>query len=233
MSGFRDIHAHFVYGVDDGAQTKEKMEAMLDMAHENGVTSLYATPHITPGVYPFDEALFAQHFEEAQAYCRQKGYPITLHAGAEIMYTPMIRRCAEEKMLPLLGDTEHILMEFVPDVSYREIEEAVSLMERSGYSVILAHIERYDCLYHKKNAYRLREEHDVRFQVNCGTVIDRRGFLRDRCITKWFRDGLISYVASDAHGCTRRPCRMKQAYEVLCQRVGEECAARVTGLHHS
>ena len=32
MSGFMDYHAHFVYGVDDGAQTREEMYAMLDAA---------------------------------------------------------------------------------------------------------------------------------------------------------------------------------------------------------
>lgn len=32
MSGFMYYHAHFVYGVDDGAQTREEMYAMLDAA---------------------------------------------------------------------------------------------------------------------------------------------------------------------------------------------------------
>ena len=32
MSGFTDYHAHFVYGVDDGAQTREEMYTMLDAA---------------------------------------------------------------------------------------------------------------------------------------------------------------------------------------------------------
>ena len=32
MSGLTDYHAHFVYGVDDGAQTIEDMYAMLDAA---------------------------------------------------------------------------------------------------------------------------------------------------------------------------------------------------------
>ena len=32
MNGFTDYHAHFVYGVDDGAQTREEMYAMLNAA---------------------------------------------------------------------------------------------------------------------------------------------------------------------------------------------------------
>ena len=32
MSGVTDYHAHFVYDVDGGAQTREEMYAMLDAA---------------------------------------------------------------------------------------------------------------------------------------------------------------------------------------------------------
>ena len=38
MSGFTDYHAHFVYGVDDGARTREEMYAMLDAAVQDGVS---------------------------------------------------------------------------------------------------------------------------------------------------------------------------------------------------
>ena len=48
MSGFTDYHAHFVYGVDDGAQTREEMYAMLDAAAADGVRHLFATSHSTP-----------------------------------------------------------------------------------------------------------------------------------------------------------------------------------------
>ena len=50
MSGFTDYHAHFVYGVDDGAQTREEMYAMLDAAAADGVRHLFATSHSTPGM---------------------------------------------------------------------------------------------------------------------------------------------------------------------------------------
>jgi len=39
MSGFTDYHAHFVYGVDDGAQTREEMYAML--ANINGLMQAF------------------------------------------------------------------------------------------------------------------------------------------------------------------------------------------------
>ena len=53
MSGFTDYHAHFVYGVDDGAQTREEMYAMLDAAAADGVRHLFASSHWTPGMEHF------------------------------------------------------------------------------------------------------------------------------------------------------------------------------------
>ena len=230
MIGFRDIHAHFVYGVDDGARTREEMFAMLDAAHRDGVTDLCATPHVTPGVKPFDGLSFSRHFDLAQEYCRENDYPLELHAGAEILYTPALARYAEEGMLPTLGTTDFALMEFVPDVSLAEAESAVELMERAGYRLVLAHIERYRCMFHG-NAQRIKRNHHVYFQVNCQTVIEKKRFLKAREINGWFEDGLIDYVATDQHNCTSRRTRMREAYQILREEYGTRYANRLVGLN--
>ena len=52
MRGFRDIHSHFLYGLDDGAQSRQDMERMLYAAYQDGIVHRYATPHALPGVAP-------------------------------------------------------------------------------------------------------------------------------------------------------------------------------------
>ena len=133
MSGFRDIHSHFVYGVDDGARTEKDMQAMLDAAQAEGITDLYATPHVVPGIKPFDKETFDRHLKRAADYCYAKGYELALHKGAEIMYTPAIRQQALDNDLPTLGETDFVLMEFSPSIRYAELEEAVELMEMWVY----------------------------------------------------------------------------------------------------
>lgn len=88
IKGFTDIHAHFLYDLDDGAKNQREMEAMLDAAHREGIATLYATPHTTPGVQPFDGALYTQRLEEARSYCRKKGYEVRLNTGAETYAHP-------------------------------------------------------------------------------------------------------------------------------------------------
>lgn len=230
MIGFRDIHAHFVYGVDDGAQTREDMFTMLDVVNQDGVTDLCATPHVTPGVKPFDGLSFNRHFEMAQQYCRDQGYPIELHVGAEILYTPAIVHYAEDGLLPTIGNTRFALMEFVPDISLKELVYAVELMEHSGYQLILAHIERYNCMYHG-NAARIKESHEVLYQMNCQTIIEGKRFLKTREIKSWLKDELIDYVATDQHNRTSRRSRMREAYHILKEDYGMRYANRLVGLN--
>lgn len=230
MSGYTDIHAHFVYGVDDGARTKRDMEVMLDAAYEDGITTLLATPHVTPGIEPFDWQLFLRRLNEARAYCRQRGYAMRLHSGAEVMFTPAAERFIREKRLYTLAESEDALVEFVPDISFTEMEDAISLLERSGYNTIIAHAERYVCLFKRHNARYLKGHHDVRFQMNCNTVLNKRGFFRRWRIESWLREGIIDFIASDAHDVKIRPFRMKAAHRALRESLDDYEADRVMGI---
>lgn len=228
MNGFTDIHTHFIYGVDDGAQTQQDMMDMLDAAHLDGVVHLIATSHSTPGVHPFSEEVYEKHLEEARQYCKSCGYAISIDEGAEILYTPAIRNDAQEHRLKTLADTKYILVEFVPDITYKEIKEAVQFLENCGYVTILAHIERYPCL-RARMAYRLKKAYHIYYQINTHTVLDaHRGFKAYR-IRRWLKDGLIDFVATDSHNCTNRPTQMKKAYKELVHIVGEKEALRLTG----
>ena len=101
MKGYTDIHAHFVYGMDDGAQTREEMCAMLDAAEADGIGLLYATPHVVPGVRPFDWETYERRLREARAYCGARGYGMELRAGAETVLLEFFFQydgCALEKL---------------------------------------------------------------------------------------------------------------------------------------
>ncbi len=231
MSGFIDIHSHFLYGVDDGPQTAEEMQAMLDAAYGNGIRGIMATPHVTPGIHPVDEEKIAQHLNEARAYCETKGYDMQLFSGAEILYTPAMERFIEERRLPTLSGSESVLVEFSPDVPMDELDRAVQHMDRAGYTVILAHIERYQCLCRGKAAWQFRERHPrVQYQVNGRTLAHLHGFFQSRMIKGWLKDRLIHFVGSDAHHVDWRRFCMREAYESLLTLVDEGYAKQLVGM---
>lgn len=225
---FSDIHAHFVYGMDDGAQTQSDMEAMLDAAWRDDVAKLIATPHITPGIQPFDNERFRRRLNEARSYCRRRGYAMELCAGAEVLYTPALAYYVRENPLPALDNSQRVLIEFANAISYAEIASAVTLLEEHGYIPVIAHVERYRALA-GFNAYRLKKHSGALYQVNGHTLINKNGFFRDQWIHRWFCDQLIDFVASDCHSCNVRKTCMKSAYAVLVKRYGVAYADRLTG----
>lgn len=229
MMRFSDIHSHFVYGMDDGAQTREEMEAMLDAAAADGIAKLIATPHMTPGIYPFDEERFRKHLDEAQEYCARCGYGMELYSGAEILYTPALEHYADGRRLITLAHSEYVLLEFAPALPYQEIKSAVEMLGRSGYTPIIAHVERYRELGGAR-IYQLKEQTAVKYQMNCRTVLDSGGMIRNARIRKWLRDELIDYVATDSHDCTHRRTCMKRTYELLVRQYGEHYAERLVSM---
>lgn len=231
MSGFFDIHSHFLYGVDDGPKTPEEMQQMLDAAYQNGIRSIMATPHVTPGIHPVDEEKIALHLDEARAYCARKSYDMHLFSGAEILYNPAMERFIEERKLPTLAGSDSVLVEFSPDVPLAELDQAVEHMTRMGYTVILAHIERYQCLCRGKTAWQFREDHpQVQYQVNARTLANLHGFFQSRMIKGWLKDRLIHFVGSDAHHINYRRFCMREAYESLLNLTDEDYAKRLVGL---
>jgi len=158
MSGFTDYHAHFVYGVDDGAQTREEMYAMLDAAAADGVRHLFATSHSTPGMEHFPQEVYDRHLALARAYCTQKGYDLKLEHGSELLYTPATGYAAVQRQMLTLGDTGWVLLEFVPNITAKELETALQEITGAGYRILVAHIERYPCLAQHGLLARLHEQ---------------------------------------------------------------------------
>lgn len=231
MSGFTDIHQHLVFGVDDGPETFRETRAMVRAARRDGIGNIIATPHIAPGVVDFDLEAYYEKLERIRAYCAKLVPEVTVFSGAEIFYTETTCRLLKERRIPTLADTEYVLVEFSPEVRYENLADAVSGILRGGHIPVLAHVERYQCLaQHPNKAEELKQELDVRYQMNCSTILGEKGFFVNRFCKRLLRNGLLDAVATDAHNIDSRPVRMKEAYRLLCKEYGKEYATRLTGL---
>lgn len=226
---FLDLHTHVVYGVDDGARTEEQMRAMLDAAAANGITTLVATTHATPGLEEFPQERYQRHLDAAQAYCQQQGYGLRLYPGAELLYNPMLRDAARENGLPTLAGTDWVLMEFLPQTSAKELENGLEEVAVCGYSILMAHVERYRCLESRGLLEKLKARYPVACQMNGSTVLEPGSFWKRRRVERWLNSGVIDVVASDAHNTTSRPVNLREAYQKLKLTFGEETADRLTG----
>lgn len=230
MSGYIDIHQHLIYGMDDGARTREKSEEMMRAAAADGTEIVLGTTHVTPGVEPFDGLLYRARVDELNELSEAEGIGLRILPGAEVLYTEQTGRFLRERRIPTLAGTDWVLIEFDPGARYEELRKALTNVLLAGYVPVVAHVERYKNLARSvKKSAALKRELDVLFQMNCSSVIGGRGFMRDRRAKRLLDEGLIDVVASDAHNTDRRPTRMNAAYRTLEKRYGSDTARRLMG----
>lgn len=231
--GTTDIHHHLLYGMDDGARSAEEMRSMLRRAAAEGISRIVATPHITPGVRPFDEEQCARSLDEAREICAKDGLDIELHGGAEILYTDLACRFLEEGRAPTLAGTRYVLVEFSPDERWERLRDALGHLRRAGFLTIVAHAERYDCLVkHPARLEELRDEWEICFQVNCASFLRNKGFFVNRFLRRMLEEDLLDCVATDAHRAEgMRVANMRGAYEALCRQIGEARARKCADGH--
>ena len=229
MSNFVDVHHHLIYGIDDGAKSLEDMQQMILRASEEGVTDIVCTSHVTPAVEPFPMEKYLSHLDEARAFIAEQGIGMHLHPGCEVLYTDAAARLIQEDHYPSLADSSVVLVEFMPDVSMRELVAAATNFGMAGYDVLFAHVERYEVLRNLKYVRALREEMGVYMQMNASTVIGKRGFFTERWFRHMMEEGCIDCVATDSHNLTHRSCKMRQCHEVLTAKYGVELADELCG----
>ena len=132
--GFSDLHQHVLWGLDDGPQTSEQMRALLRQDVEEGIQLVFATAHAYPKLRAFDLALYRERLAEANACCESECWPLRVVPGCEIHYCSAVPDHLSAGRLPTLGYSHHALIEFAPDVSPAEIEEAADRLYRTGYT---------------------------------------------------------------------------------------------------
>lgn len=227
-----DIHQHLLWGVDDGAETPEHMQAMLREAHRQGIRTVVATPHAIPGLEPFDLGLCRERQEEAQHFCYREGLDIKVHLGAEIAWTGQTILSLRQSRIPTLGDSDYVLVELWRDISWKTASDVVRQLIGAGYCPILAHPERYCAfLMSPKQTIRFREETGVLLQINAAALLNPAGILQRRFIRMLIDGRAADAVATDAHGCSERPVNLAAARDWLISSTDETYAAQVTSFN--
>ena len=224
---FTDLHHHLIFGIDDGAQSEQEMQQMINIACQDGIKQLVATAHMLPGIRQFPYEVYLSRLQAANAYCQSNNLPLKVYAGAEVYYTEeTVRLLAQGQVLTLAGH-RIVLVEFSPHTPYDEIEKAVRKIGNTGYEVILAHAERYQCLRKIDKVHSLRNLYGVQIQVNANTVITNKGLFSGLWLKKMFAENAIDIIATDSHDTTVRRSCMAKAYAEIAGRYDEALAKKL------
>lgn len=227
IQGYFDIHSHILPGVDDGSQNMEMTLEMVDTAYKQGVRTMIATPHYYPGHKNFKKNEIEAIYKETVSAIGDKYKDFTLLLGNEIYYKEEIIGLLKKKEIFTLADTRYILVEFSTVADYRYLYNAVQQCINNGYYPVLAHVERYQCLYKKEEKVSELIRAGAYIQVNAENY--RKGpFLlgRSYCM-KLIKSGMIHFLGSDCHNMKERQPDFGQAVNYLEQKIDKKALNRL------
>ena len=224
-----DIHSHIVFDVDDGPKTIEDSRALLEESYRQGVRTIISTSHRRKGMFETPEAKIEENFKQVQELAKEIADDLTILYGAEIYYTSDILDKLEQEKIPRLADSQYALIEFSMITPYKEIHTALSNVLRLGVTPVVAHIERYHCLENDEKKVQELINMGCYTQINSSSVLrpkllgDSHKFMKKRARYFLERD-LVHIVASDMHNLDGRPPYMKEAYEIVSKKYGQDKA---------
>ena len=191
-----DIHNHILYGVDDGSKDLDMSLAMLKEEMEQGVTTIYLTPH--QNQQTLTGPLLKERYQSFLEELKEKGIDMDLRLGAEIYYYPGLKQDLLSGKALTMDESKYVLVEFSTRTE-TNVSEIVYELVMAGFTPIIAHIERYP--YLKKEDYFDIKEAGGLIQINSSSF----SHFSSRGLIKYLlKNGLVDYVATDAHDNSKR-----------------------------
>ncbi len=208
--GLMDLHTHILPGVDDGSESMEQTVHMLQIAYEEGIRTIIATPHYEAGAKNLAPEQLKQICSQVQDEAWKIDRDMKILLGNELYYSESILEAIQSGAALTLAGSRYILVEFSPKEAYNNIFRGLTRLTGAGYLPIVAHIERYRCLYKKEDAILELHNLGCYLQMNCksllGGILDTEAMYHRKLI----QQGLIHFLGSDCHDDqVRLPCMMK------------------------
>lgn len=226
MSGYVDIHAHVLPGIDDGPSDLESALQMLQAAASTGITTIAATPHLRsdfPGVHIRELAQRCQELRDASA---TEGIEIEIVPAAEVSVSWVLEASDDELRLASYGQQSQDLLIETPSSNVLGLDRILHELRVKGYRITLAHPERNADFRQDPSLLEALVAQGILLQVNAESLLGSRHSGVSRFARSLCRDSVVHVLASDGHRAERwRPVtHLSRGVSAAVELVGAERA---------
>ena len=210
-----DLHCHIIYDTDDGARTIENSINILREAEAAGFKKVCCTPH-------YIEPQYIKTKEENEAKLKiikekllEENIDIELFLGNEVYVTDNMKDLIREGKISTIADTEYVLVELPIVQKLLNADEMIENLIFAGYTVIMAHPERY--IYAQKDLKYFDQflERGVLLQGNYESLLGKYGKLAEKTLKKLLKEEKISLLSTDNHREGSTYTKMNKILKVL------------------
>ena len=151
-----DLHSHLLYDTDDGVENLKEAIKQIKQAQKNGITKICLTPHYIEPNYIKTVEENKEKFEAVKEELEKQNINVDLFLGNEIFINGDVVKNIEENKVSTINNTSYVLVELPMYTEIKNIKDILERITDSGYSVIIAHPERYMCVQKNINLQKPR-----------------------------------------------------------------------------
>jgi len=219
-----DLHCHLLPGIDDGAPDLETSLEMARIAVAEGIGTVACTPHIYPGLYENNGPDILRRVASLQSELEGAGIPLTLVAGCDAHLTPTMVAELDSGHIPTLAGSRYFLFEPPHHVAPPRLEETVRATMAGGYLPIVTHPERLSWIESHYETMKRLAAAGAWMQLTSGSVTGRFGKRAQYWSERMLDEGLVHLLATDAHNLRNRKPLIREAFDAVAARLGEQAA---------
>lgn len=208
---FTDIHSHFLFNIDDGADTIERSIEMIRQAAHLNITHLLATPHATDEITGQNSQLILERFQQVTSRVSELGIQVKLSLAAELFFNRMIMQGLDQPWATFANNKKYLLFELPLFDRPEKVGEFIFHCRLKGVTPILAHPERYIYLHDAVETLIKWYQQGCLMQMNAGSLIGQFGSEVAAFARKLLQMSFYQFIASDAHNLDSR------SYEALIE----------------
>lgn len=201
-----DMHCHILPNVDDGAANIDISKELIKKEVDEGNKYIVLTPHQSKRELCKD--LLIEKFNELK---ENIDIECNLYLGCELYYYEKFIHDLEGGLILTMNNSKYLLIEFSTTLE-TNISDIVYDLSIKGYKPIVAHIERYDYLtfddYNEIARYAKIQINSEAFMMSC----------YKKKLKYLLKNNLVTYIASDCHNLTSRPCDFSYAKKVILKK---------------
>lgn len=222
MTGRIDLHCHYLPAVDDGVRTFEEGIALLEALAAEGFEEVVATPHLRPGLFDNEPGALREAFTRFHDAAERRGGALprlslaSEHYFDEVNFGRLVRGAG----LPFRGERAALLefyeIDFPPSIDRQFFE-----LQRRGLLPVIAHPERYRCLWDGTEALERLVDRGAAALLDVAALVGKYGRRPQRAAEKLLERGLYHAACSDAH----RPSDVEavaSGIRLVAERFGDE-----------
>ncbi|MEM8947006.1 MAG: CpsB/CapC family capsule biosynthesis tyrosine phosphatase [Planctomycetota bacterium] len=221
---FVDIHCHLLPAIDDGSPDWSTTLGMAQMAVADGTRTIIVTPHQLGNFAHNLGPDICARTAQAQGVLDQHGIELQLMPGGDVrIEDSMIDGLASGDVLSLGNLREHVLLE-LPHELYFPLEGVLAALLRQGMTGILSHPERNRGLLREPELVPGLVDGGCLMQVTAGSLMGTFG-PHSQALAEWMlSQGLVHFIATDAHGIKSRRPLMGRAFDRVAELTDESTA---------